>query len=342
VEAAGWVERLLVSQNPGVAAVQVMTIHKSKGLGFDVVVLPEVPDDSIPAPQFFQVAATEEWLSQTPPKWARAMLPEMRAAEEVWNAGQRYEAFCALYVALTRAKRGLYVLLSCPSKTREADRPSLGEWLAQSVGSDGVAGVAWQSGAADWVELMEPLPARPEVVAEPSLGAGVERRERTSPSGAKGKVGGAVHSASGMAFGTEVHAAFEGVGWLDEETPVFPRTDAGRLVGELVRVPVVRSCFERGGRRVELFREQPVEAVMDGKWLSGVIDRLHVHRDEDGAVVRAVVIDFKTDAVGRAEDLVERYRGQMDAYRRVLGLAWPGAEVECLVLSTRLRELVPI
>jgi hypothetical protein len=32
----------------------------------------------------------------------------------------------------------------------------------------------------------------------------------------------------------------------------------------------------------------------------------------------------------------------MDAYRRVLGLAWPGAEVECLVLSTRLRELVPI
>jgi hypothetical protein len=342
VEAAGWVERLLVSQNPGVAAVQVMTIHKSKGLGFDVVVLPEVPDDSIPAPQFFQVAATEEWLSQTPPKWARAMLPEMRAAEEVWSAGQRYEAFCALYVALTRAKRGLYVLLSCPSKTREADRPSLGEWLAQSVGSDGVAGVAWQSGAADWVELMEPLPARPEVVAEPSLGAGVERRERTSPSGAKGKVGGAVHSASGMAFGTEVHAAFEGVGWLDEETPVFPRTDAGRLVGELVRVPVVRSCFERGGRRVELFREQPVEAVMDGKWLSGVIDRLHVHRDEDGAVVRAVVIDFKTDAVGRAEDLVERYRGQMDAYRRVLGLAWPGAEVECLVLSTRLRELVPI
>jgi hypothetical protein len=145
-----------------------------------------------------------------------------------------------------------------------------------------------------------------------------------------------------MAFGTEVHAAFEGVGWLDEETPVFPRTDAGRLVGELVRVPVVRSCFERGGRQVELFREQPVEAVMDGKWLSGVVDRLHVHRDEDGAVVRAVVIDFKTDAVGRAEDLVERYRGQMDAYRRVLGLAWPGAEVECLVLSTRLRELVPI
>ena len=47
-EAADWIARLEVSQNPGVAAVQVMTIHKAKGLGFDMVVLPEIPDKPLP------------------------------------------------------------------------------------------------------------------------------------------------------------------------------------------------------------------------------------------------------------------------------------------------------
>ncbi len=70
-EAADWIERLEVAQNPGVAAVQVMTIHKAKGLGFDVVVLPEVPDDAIPQAQYFEVAEGADWLTQTPPKWAR-------------------------------------------------------------------------------------------------------------------------------------------------------------------------------------------------------------------------------------------------------------------------------
>ena len=74
-EAAEWIERLEVSQSPGVAAVQVMTIHKAKGLGFDVVILPEVPNDRVPSSQYFEVAEGDGWITQTPPKWARALIP---------------------------------------------------------------------------------------------------------------------------------------------------------------------------------------------------------------------------------------------------------------------------
>jgi ATP-dependent helicase/nuclease subunit A len=342
VGAADWVGRLQVSQNPGVAAVQVMTIHKSKGLGFDVVVLPEVPDDSVPAPQRFEVASTRDWLSATPPKWARAMLPEMRAAETDWSAGQRYEAFCALYVALTRAKRGLYMLLDKPAKSRDDDRASLAGWLARAVGSTGEPGVVWQSGTADWVESVPELSPRPEVSAEPSLGATVPRRERTSPSGAKVAVVGVARSVGGMAFGRELHEAFERVAWVDEQRPILPESDAGRLVGELLEIPAIRSLFVRAGRAVELYREQPVDAVLDGRWLSGVIDRLHVHRDIEGRVVRVEVIDFKTDSVAAASELAERYSGQMEAYGRVLSMVWPGVVVECLLLSTKLRAVVAV
>ena len=108
-EAADWLRRLELTQSPGIAAVQVMTIHKSKGLGFDIVVLPEVPADSLPQAQYFDIAESDDWITETPPKWARRIIPEIRAAEERWEDEQRYEGFCTLYVALTRAKRALSV-----------------------------------------------------------------------------------------------------------------------------------------------------------------------------------------------------------------------------------------
>jgi ATP-dependent exoDNAse (exonuclease V) beta subunit len=145
-----------------------------------------------------------------------------------------------------------------------------------------------------------------------------------------------------MKFGSEVHAAFEQVGWVDEVTPDLPASDAGRLVGDLLGIPDLRKLFERGGQTVEVFREQAVDAVLDGKWLSGVIDRLHLHRDAAGLVNRVQVIDFKTDGLKDISELVERYSGQMQAYRKVMERAYPAAQVECILLSTRCREQVSL
>ena len=341
-EAADRVERLEVSQSPGVAAVQVMTIHKAKGLGFDVVVLPDVPGDGIPQPQRFTVAEGEGWISQTPPKWARDILPAMREAEGRWGADQRYEAFCMLYVALTRAKRGLYVLLEPPAKSRDEDKASLSNWLEQALGSSGEAGVVYQNGVADWIEGLPLTEMKVESAARPTLGSGVARRERITPSSTMKKQAGRPpkHAAAGMRFGSAVHAAFEQVGWVDEAAPVLPDDDAGRLVAGLLGEAALRPTFERGGRNVEVFREQAIDAVIDGKWLSGVIDRLHVHRDAAGAVTRVEVIDFKTDAVGATAELIERHGGQMQAYREVMERAFPGAVVECVLVSTALKAAV--
>ncbi len=342
-QAAEWIERLEVSQSPGIAAVQVMTIHKAKGLGFDVVILPDVPNDSIPSAQYFDVAESAGWITQTPPKWARDLIPEMREAENAWAASQRYEAFCMLYVALTRSKRGLYVLLEPPSSSQDADKPSLANWLATSISSSGDPGIVYQSGSPDWVETLPCEPRSKERPELPGLGVGVARRERITPSGLKKKQAAAVvHSAGGMEFGSLVHAGFERVGWIDETSPTLPSDEAGALVAGLIQLPNLRPIFERRGLRIELYREQPVDAVLDGKWLSGVIDRLHLHRDEAGVVTRIEVIDFKTDALDDLAGLVERYSGQMNSYREVMERAYPGAKVECVLLSTRGRDSVAI
>jgi ATP-dependent exoDNAse (exonuclease V) beta subunit len=320
-----------------------MTIHKAKGLGFDVVVVPDVPDDGIPSAQYFEVAETETWITQTPPKWARDLIPEMRKAEVSWEAGQRYESFCMLYVALTRSKRGLYVLLEPPSPSQDADKPSLANWLATSISSNGQPGIVYQSGSSDWVESIPRETRRKDSSTLPALADGVLRRKRSTPSGMKktSEVT-AGHSAGGMKFGSEVHAAFEMVGWIDETLPTLPDGEAGSLVTSLLATPRIRPLFERNGRSVELFREQAVDAASQDQWLSGIMDRLHVHRDSRGLVSRVEIIDFKTDAIDDISGLVKRYSSQMEAYREMMATAYPDAEIECILLSTRIRDWVSI
>jgi ATP-dependent helicase/nuclease subunit A len=342
-EAADWVDRLKVSQNPGIAAVQVMTIHKSKGLGFDVVILPDVPNDTVPSSQHFEVAEGPNWLSQPPPKWARELLPEIEKAEARWAMDQRYEAFCTLYVALTRSKRGLYILLEPPAPSQDADKASLANWLATSIGSNGAAGTIYQNGSPNWIKNVPLLEAKPpEPPKRAALGPAIARRERTTPSGTKNTTS-AIHPISaGTHFGNEVHAAFERVGWIDEAFPILPTTAAGALVSEILTNPRLRPLFERKDRTIQLLREQPIDALLDGKWLSGVIDRLHVHRDQQGNVNLVELIDFKTDAVDAPGELVIRYANQLNSYREVILRTFPAAKVECMILSTKCRQLISV
>jgi RecB family exonuclease len=121
---------------------------------------------------------------------------------------------------------------------------------------------------------------------------------------------------------------------------MLPRNDAGRLVAELLEAPSLRELFLRNGKAVELFCEQPIDAIVDNTWLSGVIDRLHLHRDGAGLVRRVEVIDYKTDGVEQIEELVERYSQQMLAYQQVMQIAYPDAEVACILVSTRFKQSI--
>ena len=105
-----------------------------------------------------------------------------------------------------------------------------------------------------------------------------------TPSGAKRKDHAPVHSPSGMKFGSEVHAILEQIAWLDESRPALPQTAAGQAVASLLDNPALHEVFQRRGRAIELFREQAVDAILEDQLLSGIIDRLHLHRNPAGTV----------------------------------------------------------
>lgn len=90
-----------------------------------------------------------------------------------------------------------------------------------------------------------------------------------------------------------------------------------------------------------LFREKPFVMDYDGALLQGIID---VFWFEEGQIV---LMDYKTDRVKTAKELVERYETQLclyaDALKRVFSTEKQRKAVkECLIYSFRLQEVIKI
>ncbi|MDG2400726.1 MAG: 3'-5' exonuclease, partial [Akkermansiaceae bacterium] len=337
--AANWIRGLQVNQAPGVAAIQVMTIHKSKGLGFDVVMLPELPDRlQVPNAGDFKVARGVGWLLQVPGKWAYLAHPETKAAYKRWAESQKYETLCLLYVALTRAKRGLYVFLpeepvarrGKPAGERHATPANL---VRQSTGLD------FTESDPNWSARVPHL-EKVEAGKLLKLPEGKVQRSRTSPSSQKGTV--VTGGGTGRRLGLEVHVLFEKIGWLSPgEVPAQSFSAAGKIVEDSLKEEAIHKVFENDG--AELYREQAFELIYQNRWLSGVVDRLHLYR-EAGEISRIEVIDFKTDVVRSSSDLVVRYLEQMMSYQAAVAQVFEVdvSMVECRIVSTSLGEVIDV
>ena len=76
--------------------------------------------------------------------------------------------------------------------------------------------------------------------------------------------------------------------------------------------------------------------------MSGVIDRLHLLRNEHGVIDRVEIIDFKTDKIDDLISLGLRYQEQMNAYRSAISKIYPEAQVSCVVISVHHGSFVII
>ncbi len=139
------------------ARVRVMTIHRSKGLEFDAVVMPHP-------------SSKNGWLGQTKPlivgrpsptedieivcryanQFHRKLLPN--EIQEVFEADQERsvrEAMCVLYVAMTRAVHSLHVILSMSDKHNQNSAAGV---LLSTVCPDAVRkeGIIFEAGDKDW------------------------------------------------------------------------------------------------------------------------------------------------------------------------------------------------
>lgn len=332
-----WVElhTLREAESPGV--VRVMTVHKAKGLGFDVVILPELQGNSVAQRRaglaVHRNAAHEvDWVLDLPAKMMAETDPVLgrQLESEVADAG--YEALCKLYVALTRAKRALHVVLEPVGKRTSRNFPKL---ISTALGE------TWERGDARWFEqvAMEPSPSE-ENGAQTFAPVPIERRlvRRTARTPSKGD---AVNLPARQFFGvTGEDAAARGqaihrllalfswqedmdlAAWRERMTATEPVAEWVEAAYATVTKPELRAVFSREGHGdCALWRERAFEIALEGSWITGVFDRVIISRAADGRAERATVIDFKTDAVesaGQLERAVRRHREQVETYRKVV------------------------
>ncbi|MDA1177202.1 MAG: UvrD-helicase domain-containing protein [Planctomycetota bacterium] len=224
-----------------VASVRVMTIHQSKGLEFDAVVLPQLHEKLARASDPCIVGRDESTgpvrrISVSRSRELSPLLPVPLQRDYAMQLRQEtQEALCTLYVATTRARHALHLVVPPAASAEKQLSKTIGGLVRASlVGATPIHQwneIVWSDGDARWYEsgmlppIAEPavtvrLPrtinfakevARPHVWVRPSEMTGHTRslgRDRL-----RGK------SSEAAQLGTLLHAWFERIDWLEDGIP---------------------------------------------------------------------------------------------------------------------------
>ncbi len=117
-------------EEPSPARVRVMTIHRAKGLEFDAVVLPELHGrmrDNWPVLlERDDVVGPVTAASRSARRDVRALLPRLEAMYHDRRRSQREENLSLLYVAMTRAKHELHLIVPPPTPTKTGSLSTAG------------------------------------------------------------------------------------------------------------------------------------------------------------------------------------------------------------------------
>jgi len=276
----------------GGAPVRVMTIHASKGLEFDVVVLPLVAMRAWQVDSRGVLVGRDDPLGEVtrvtryPNATMRLLHPGLAAMHEEALKRTITEELCCLYVAATRAKRLLEMVVSADKAGRDDDALEEDQWRlrpdhivraalaphapaapGETLWSRRTDGAEWCDGV-EQARVEEDAPA-PE--ARLRVRAGERRSAARLASAAPSSEAGdapidaagllVARPAGGREMGEAIHHWFEQIEWLDGEDPddasLVESARALSLPDELIRraLPVFRKALEAVPVREALSRE---------------------------------------------------------------------------------------
>ncbi len=339
--------------------VRVMTIHKSKGLEFDAVVLPDLDTAMLRNDGLVTrrrgVLDPIEAVSRFPSQDVRSICPELEEMHAQTRARDLRDRLCVLYVALTRARHALEIVMDAKST---ASAPNYAQVIrsALALPSDAPPGqVAFEAGSESWMSRFAEVARTPPNLAPISIRLQSRRSIPTSrlpivaPS--------TLHTPPGIEaipsmlppttapdraaqLGTLVHAALEHLEWLDEPgTPSRSHTTyamrlepasrvaVDQLLAGALNHPEIRHALSRvrympwRADRLLLKKEVRlgIRATDADHVLAGFLDRLVIGFQSDTPAY-ADVVDFKSDDISESQvgERTSHYAPQINAYREMV------------------------
>ncbi len=327
------VEQYAMPSTAGGGVLNLMTVHHSKGLTFDVVF-------TLLKGSFRDKSTCEvgtDWV-MAPPAYSESFEAYSAFDDAKSNRlTKRFDDFlCVLYVAITRARSEQWVLAPRLVNRKDAldDASTRVGLLARHFGASQQGNLIYTSGSRDWWQEREEAKSpksepeaprletpwqvlrgeRPPEVELPSEQA----RPRTVEELLFG--GGAKARRAGIAL----HARLASVAW----TPTPP----DGLFPEVFREP---------SEPCELWREQTfsVRIPEQGRfrYMAGQFDRVHIFPESH----RAVIYDFKTS---RVPEVTPAYARQLRDYRLALSILTgiPEASIRMVLLFTHARQALEV
>lgn len=350
------------SSNDALDAVSIMTVHKSKGLGFPVVILAdlskkEAASAAQPAGHIFSWQYNMHGL-----RVGKVCDINLAFLEEEQKQHERCEEVRVLYVALTRAKEQLLLV----ADGRKGAEKAAGAFVSAGLFPDGAEetlGCAEVSVPVTYAMYTEPETfiyrhaqnALPSVqlremsawkaayaarktryealLTDPALSPSALVQEGdllTEEQRAGAEVGTVCHRAMELLLTRKVSTARAAAHEAAAEC-AFPAREADALA---VLEPFCQSgIFKQLLAAQTLACEMPFSLAGENGVQFGVMDA--VLRRADGAIW---VVDFKTDRApaGGADKLLEKYRPQLAVYKRAAEKIFAGQEIVCSAVLLRL------
>ncbi|MCP5487270.1 MAG: UvrD-helicase domain-containing protein [Verrucomicrobia bacterium] len=325
------------SEEGSAQAIQIMTVHKAKGLEFDLVILPELmgglgrKDQMLIREQ--EETGRPEWILKNPASaWHGADETIVQAVHDN-ERDDFFDLLCKLYVAVTRAKRALIGITTFPGESSGA--LSGGAILKEALGgnrndrvseqlplSDGNSALlVYESSAAEriWYEK-KPLAEKDRTPPPAPLG---ERRPNRNTEAVRRTPSAEAEAPRDAAFlfdaavldsleiGHAVHHLLEQVTWVDDVDPdaLFAAWLAADRPGDRVAAQVrqhwetslavqaLAAPARTGYASVEVWNEYTFDCLLAGEWVTGAFDRIVVYRDDAGKPVAADIFDYKTNQI---------------------------------------------
>lgn len=152
-------------ERPQAAPVRVMTVHQSKGLEFDSVVLPQLDSDLVrPSSKPITLSDSPGKPPTGPPigltryvssKHWHFLDAKWQQAFGMATAASMTEALCLMYVAMTRARQSLFMVIP-PARKRDYNIRTAASLVYHALGCDAdptqPETVLWESGNPNWTE----------------------------------------------------------------------------------------------------------------------------------------------------------------------------------------------
>ena len=364
--------------------VHIMTIHQSKGLGFDLVILPDLNDsehlNSAGRIDFLTGQSKDSdqpaWLLAAPDRKTAECDPTLKQSLEESDNLETLDNLCLLYVAMTRAKKALYIV------TRIQDRNyfNMAAFLEQQLSGDeprrqniggADADLLYETGNGNWFEKEMPgaigiepkikpgKPAAPRKTQRAPLNKIEPSAEETVPMKASWLF--KAESPEVLSFGSAIHELFREVEWSGGCSPddiirnwkpaySYPDIVLRDVKDQFVKVltePTITKTLAKPAGIVELWREKSFDVILDNNWISGIFDRVVITRSNDGAPTWAEIIDFKSNRTIDPKiiaKLTVAYRPQINIYRKALArlLNLPEDRIEARLLFTVSRQIINI